>query len=63
MKETNSPDQRAFYKLYLVNLLNAPIVCHDFITAVRTYPRLAAIAEKLTDKELGYLIDKIESRL
>ena len=57
------PQDAAFNKTYFVNLFTKDIVCHDFIAAKLHYPRLAAIAEALSDTQLQYLIDKIETLL
>lgn len=60
-KETMTPSDVVFNRLYFVNLFTGDIKCNDFMAAQHHYPRLAAIAEKLTGKELQLLIDKIEA--
>lgn len=62
MKQTTlQPQDIAFNKLYFVNLF-APNTDKEktFQDAKFHYPRLAAIAEKLTGTELEFLIGKIE---
>lgn len=67
MKPTEklTPYDAAFNKCYFVNLLHGQpdLKCNDFAAAKHHFPRLSAIAEKLTDKELEYLIAKIENAL
>lgn len=62
-KETTNPQSASNNKTYFVNLFTKDIKCNDFIAAKHHYPRLAAIAEKLTPKELEFLINKIEELL
>lgn len=63
-KETMTPSDVAFHRLYFVNLLTGTgAKCKDFHEARYMYPSTAAIAEKLTGTELKHLTDQIESIL
>ena len=66
MKETMQPHDVAFNKLYFVNLFSnnsTDFKCKNYQEANFRYPTLAAIANKLTAKEVEYLINKIEEIL
>lgn len=63
-KETMTPSDLSFYRLYFVNLLKGTgTICATFNEAKQQYPRTAEIAEKLTGTQLKHLIDQIEAIL
>lgn len=59
-KETMTPSDVAFLKLYFVNLISGHKF-NTFFQAEVTGNKAAKIASKLTGSELNYLINKIEA--
>lgn len=61
--EKLSPQDAAFWKLALANILIENVLCGDFQTVIKQYPILAKIIDKLEPEEVKYITEKIEKLL